>query len=150
MNTVVVNLDDYLSDEEKRQIARDAFREACAAKSVKDFERILDNAGYELVRKEVDAVFDGGMAEAVKARAIKVIEKLSDFTVFKKPDAWDREASKGFVHLQAAMSEAGPAIRARVNQIIETMPAEKIEDMIRYELAGAIIDKLTAKPQVQP
>lgn len=150
MNTVVVNLDDYLSDEEKRQIARDAFREVCAAKSAKDFERILDNAAYALVRQEVDAVFDGGMAELVKAKAVEVIKKLSDFTVFKKPDAWDREASKAYVHLQAAMSEAGPAIRARVNHIIESMDSEKIEDMIRYELAGAIIDKLTAKPQAQP
>lgn len=150
MNTISVNIDDYLSEDEKRSIARDSFRAACATKSKEDFERILSNAGYALVQKEVDAAFDGGMAEAVKAQALKVIERMSDFTVFKKPDAWDREASKGFVHLQAAMSEAGPAIRARVNQIIENMDPEKIEDMVRHELAGAIIDRLTAKPQVTP
>lgn len=150
MNTVSVNIDDYLSEDEKRSIARDAFRAACATKSKEDFDRILSNAGYALVKKEVDAAFDGHMVEIVKAKSIEVIGKLSDFTVFRKPDAWDREASKGFIHLQAAMSEAGPAIRARVNQIIENMAPEKIEDMIRHELAGAIIDRLTAKPQVTP
>lgn len=140
---ITVNVFDYLTDADMRQIMIDEFRVVAAQKAREDFQRILDNAAYELVRKEVDAVFDGGMAEAVKTRAIAVIDKLSDFTVFRKPDAWDREASKGWVHLQAAMDEAKPLISARVQQIVAGLGEENLRYLVEEQIGPAIIAKLT-------
>lgn len=144
MATVEIDIDDYLSEDEKRSIARDAFRLACAAHTKKDFERILSNAGYALVEKEVDAVFDGGMAETVKTTAINVIGNLTAHTVFKRPSAWDTESSKAYVHLQRAMDEAFPAIKERVSEIIAAMTEDDLRYLIERQVGDAILAKLTA------
>lgn len=139
---VEIDVDDYLSDRDKAAIARDAFRAVCDRTSRDDFERILSNAAYELVRKEVDAVFDGGMAATVKAKALHVIEHMPALTVFQRPNAWDREASKAWAHLQSAMDEAQPLIRARVDEVIAGISLDDMHDIVVDRVGVAIISKL--------
>ena len=142
MSEITVNIDEFLTDDDKREIAKSAFREAAERRSNKDFERILSNAGYALVQQEVDAVFDGEMASVVRDKAIEVIRAMSSITVFKRPDAWDREASKGWMHLQSAMDEAKPLIAERVNEIVRGMDITFLHDLIQDRIAVAIIEKL--------
>lgn len=149
MSEITINIDDYLGDEEKRQIARDEFRAACARRSDADFERILSNAAYDLVRKEVDAVFDGDMVATVRANAVKIINDLSSYNVFAKPNAWDREASKGWTYLQEAIEAARPAMVDRVLAIIDTMSAVDLRERIEDLVCDAIIGKLTAPAKVE-
>lgn len=143
-NEITVNIDDYLSHDEKAQIARDAFRSAAEMRSNADFERILSNASYHLVEKEVDAVFNGGMAALVRDKSVAIINNLSEFSVLRRPDAWGCEASKAWVHLQKAMDDAAPMIHARVQKIISDMSEEKLREMVEYEIVNAIVGKLTA------
>lgn len=145
MDAMMVDISDYLTDDDRRSIARDEFRKVCARRTEEDFQRILSNAAYDIVGKEVDAVFDEGMAAAVKAKAIKVIAGLSAFTVFRKPDAWDRAESKGWTHLQSAIDEARPLIAARVNQIVADMDEIDLRELVADQIGEAIIAKLTAK-----
>lgn len=144
MTEITINIDDYLSEDEKRQIARDEFRAACARRSAADFERILSNAAYDLVRKEVDDAFDGDMVDTVRAQAVKVINGLSSHTVFSPPNAWDRNASKGYTYLQEAVEAARPAMVERVLTIIDTMSAVDLRERIEDLVCDAIIGKLTA------
>ena len=144
-NEITVDLDDYLSNDDKVQLARDAFKAAAMRRSGEDFERILSNAAYSMVREEVNAAFDGDMVAVVKTRALDVINKLSAFTVFNKPDAWQREASKGWTHLQQAVDDAAPLIHARVQQIVSEMGEDRLRDMIESQIVAAIIGKLTAR-----
>ena len=146
-NTISLNLDDYLTDEDKRQIAITEFREVARAKSQADFERILSHAAYHLVHAEVDAVFDGKMAETVKEKAVSVIAKMSEHSVFRAPDALQREASKGWTHLQASIDEAAPLIRQRVAEIIEGYDSAALRELIEEQVTDAIITKLTAPAQ---
>ena len=144
MATIEVELTDHLSAEDMRRIAQAEFAEVCRSKSQADFERILSNAAYELVRREVDAVFDGKMVEQVREKAVSVIGSMSAMTVFKRPDAWDREASKGWTHLQTSIDEAQPAIAARVHEIIQSMDSSRLSDLIEDRIGIAILEKLTA------
>lgn len=140
----MIDLDDYVSEEEKKAIAIEEFRRIAGLKCAADFERILSNASYELVGKVVDQAFDGGMVETVKSKAIEVISTLSAFTVFKKPDAWDRGESKGWTHLQSAIDEAKPAIQARVNAIVADMSDDEFREIIASRISDAVIAKLAA------
>lgn len=146
MDNVTIDIDDYLSEAEKAEIAREAFRQACTSKSAQDFERILENSAYELVQREVDAAFDGKMAQTVKSKAIEVIKSLGVFTVFKPRNAWDRDESKGWTHLQAALDEHKGLISDRVADIIREMPEERIRDLLTDHLLDAIVDRLRVKP----
>ncbi|CAO3886329.1 hypothetical protein [Achromobacter mucicolens] len=149
MSEITINIDDYLSDEDKRQIARDEFRAACAGRSAADFERILSNAAYDLVRKEVDAVFDGDMVATVRANAVKIINDLSSYTVFAKPNAWDREASKGWTYLQEAIEAARPALAERVLAIIAEMDGDDLRGRLDGLIGDVIVSKLTAPAKVE-
>lgn len=149
MSEITINIDDYLGEEEKRQIARDEFRAACARRSAADFERILSNAAYDLVRKEVDDAFDGDMADTVRAQAVKVINGLSSHTVFSPPNSWDRNASKGYTYLQEAVEAARPLMVERVLTIIDTMSAVDLRERIEDLVCDAIIGKLTAPAKVE-
>lgn len=143
-NCIEIDLNEYLSEDERKQIAREEFRNQCARISQKDFERIISNSAYYMVGETVDAHFDGGMVEVLKANAIKVIKNLSSSTVFSPPSAWDRASSKGFDHMQAALDELKPMIQARVAELIASYNSEELREIIERQVGEAIISKLTS------
>lgn len=149
MSEITINIDDYLSDEDKRQIARDEFRAACARRSAADFERILSNAAYALVRQEVDAAFDGSMVETVRANAVKLISNLSSYSVFTPPTHWEREASKGWTYLQEAIEAAKPAMAERVLSIIAELDGDDLRGRLDGLIGDVIVSKLTAPAKVE-
>ncbi|BEG74469.1 MULTISPECIES: hypothetical protein [Achromobacter] len=149
MTDLTINIDDYLGEEEKRQIARDEFRAACAGRSAADFERILSNAAYDLVRKEVDDAFEGDMVATVRANALRVIRELSSFTVFNRPNAWDTESSKGWKYLQEAIEAAKPVMAERVLAIIAEMDGDDLRGRLDGLIGDVIVSKLTAPAGVE-
>ena len=73
-----IKVEDYLSTEELRQIAADAFTEAMRNKISEDLDRILSNAAYHAVWQKVD--------EIIAKKAVEVINDLTTFSVFRAPD----------------------------------------------------------------
>lgn len=141
-NEITLDLDQYISEDEKRQIAREEFREACRRSSKENFERILSNAGYEMVAAEVDKAFDDGMAATVKKNAIRVINELSGHSVFSAPNAWDREPSKGWQILQASVDESRSLIQERVQTIIQKYDDHQLREILEERMVDALIEKL--------
>ena len=77
MSELTINVDDYLSESDKRRIVTDAFSAAAAAHAQKDFERIISNSAYYLVGEIVDQHFDGSMVATLKDKAISVSPRAS-------------------------------------------------------------------------
>lgn len=144
MSELTINVDDYLSESDKRRIVTDAFSAAAAAHAQKGFERIISNSAYYLVGEIVDQHFDGNMVATLKDKAISVINNLSSSTVFSPPNAWDRAASKGFEHMQSALDELKPMIHQRVHDLIARYSSEELRSLIEEQIGDAIIKKLTA------
>ncbi|WP_313048091.1 hypothetical protein [Pseudomonas soli] len=144
MSELTINVDDYLSESDKRRIVIDAFSAAAAAHAQKDFERIISNSAYYLVGEIVDQHFDGNMVATLKDKAISVINNLSSSTVFSPPNAWDRAASKGFEHMQSALDGLKPMIHQRVHDLIARYNSEELRSLIEEQIGDAIIKKLTA------
>jgi len=142
MNEITIDIDYYLSDDEKRRIAMEAFREACQKKAAADFERILSNASYDLVHKEVDAAFNGDMISAVREKALKVISELGTYSVFRPGNPWDETQSKGWIYMQAALEAYKPQIHARVAEIIQGIDEVDVRDLLAQHLLDAIVARL--------
>lgn len=142
MTEITVDIDDYLDESQKRVIVAEAFRRASAQHAQKDFERIISNSAYYLVGEIVDEHFDGRMVEFLKAKTIDVINKLSSSTVFSPPNAWDREASKGWQQMQQAIEDLKPMIHQRVSDIIDDYDHSALRDLIETQVGEAIIKKL--------
>lgn len=142
MTDININIDDYISDQEKKYIAMSAFRSACERVSEENFERIIANAGYHLVEKEVDAAFDGKMRQKVREKSIEVINGLSTYSVFRPKDVWHNEQSKGWEALQSAIEDNQEAIRERVGKLVQEIDAEDIRQLLEDRLVGEIMSKL--------
>lgn len=143
-NKTTFNVSDYLDESDMKQIATEEFRSVCAKSSKENFERIISNSAYHLVGELVDQHFDGELIETLKVNAIKVVNSLSSSTVFSPPNAWDRQASKGFEHMQSALDELKPEIHVRVKQVIASYSSEDLRELIESQVSAAIMAKLAS------
>ena len=137
-----INIQDYVTEDDMRRIAEEEFRAMCRRSTTENFERILSNAAYAIVHKEVDEAFDAGMAETVKEKAIKIIQDFSAYSVFRAPNAWDKDASKGWTYMQAAIEGAKQLIDEKIESYVRDMPEETLRELVAERFADAMISRL--------
>lgn len=136
------NIDDYLSEERKAEIAKEMFRDAVRNKLREpgSLDRIMSNISYYTVFQEVDAaVEDGGetLRELIRERAFKVINKGSNYDVFRSKTAWS-DASTATKIIEELLQEKRDLIRDRVTQVINDMPFDGVKNEIRYVMRERI------------
>lgn len=146
MAIIEVNLDDYLSEGEKKSIAKQAFYDKCANKYMNDHERLFSNAAYRVVAELVNKEMDNDVSTIIKDKAISIIKDMTGYSIFKAPDAWDREASKGFTILQKALDESAHLIQARVEAIIGDLESAYITERLNELMYDVVRDRLIGKP----
>lgn len=146
MDIIEVNLDDYLSEDEKKSIAKQAFYDKCANKFMKDHERLFSNAAYGVVAEMVNKEMDNDVSTIIKNKAISIIQDMSSYSIFKAPDAWEREASKGFTILQKALDESAHLIQARVEAIIGDLESAYMTERLNELMYEVVHDRLIGKP----
>lgn len=146
MDIIEVNLDDYLSEYEKKSIAKQAFYDKCANKYMNDHERLFSNAAYRVVAELVNKEMDNDVSTIIKDKAISIINDMTGYSIFKAPDAWDREASKGFTILQKALDESANLIQARVEAIIGGLESAYITERLNELMYEVVRDRLIGKP----
>lgn len=134
-------IEDYLSDNEKHEIALAAFREICLEKFRSDSERIFSNAAYAAVMKAIDESFGGEAVERIKNKALEVIDDLSVHTVFKRKDAWEKGDSEAYKSLNDAIIASQPHIQRKVEAVIDSIT----EDNLRLNLSDCMEDLLDRK-----
>lgn len=130
----------YLTEEEKQQIVRDEFSQYVRNQFEKDHERIFNNAAYSVIYAAVNEHFNGEMAAKIKEKAIEVIEGLSTYTVFKRKDAWDKDESKGFIALNQSIEELRPAIKDKLQSLIDSLDEGELNELLKDE-AVYLLDK---------
>lgn len=125
-----INIEDHLTAEEMKQIARDAFAEQCAEKFRTDHERIFGNVAHKIVWGEVDKLIDGDIAEAIAQRVAEIIPKISDYTVFRAKGVYDRDESPGQTAIKAAVKYHECALRDRVAHLAKTITKQNVIDLL--------------------
>jgi len=135
-----IDVKDYLSEDEMEEICRDAVRNRVSEllRTEQDVHRFLSNNCYELVWKAVDEKCPDNMLEVLASKIPGIVEGLSSFNVFRAPDAWDREATKGWTLLQKAVSEAEPLIKERVAELIKRIDLQTIRYLIDEHIDNII------------
>lgn len=128
-----INVEDYLDRDEIKDIIKNQISYIVG----KDAERLLTNSAYYVVFKAIDEALDNSAKEFIKAKAIAIINELSEYSVFKKKDAWGKEDSIAYQTLQEAMNENKDLIRQKVREAIKNRDYEKdIERSMDYISEG--------------
>lgn len=122
------NIDQYLSEEDKKRIAEEVWRERLHDKFSQDNERIISNAAYDIVREMCESIvpnFNELLTEKVKG----AITKLSVYEVFRAPDAWDRKATVGWTMMNEIVLSKRQRLENRVEKIID-----ELEPQVEWDL----------------
>lgn len=141
-----VKIEDYLSEEEIREICKNALYH----KIIEDMRKlnvndIIANISYGEVAAMVDTYVgeDDFCKKEIPKKVREVIAGLSTFTVFRKADAWERKNSVAYDIMEEECRAARPLIKARVEQIINEYAFPQLErSEIMYTIADVLTDRL--------
>ncbi len=123
------DLEDYLTEEMKIEIAKEAFRDQCLDKFREDSERIFSNVAYKAVWQIVDEVFDGKAAQVVAEKIPKIIDELSEYSVFRA-DSFGAGKSVGQKAIDVAVVANQDAINSAVMKAAKSINRDYILDAV--------------------
>lgn len=115
-----IKVEDYLSREDITEMIRYQLNVAIR----KDAERILSNTAYAVVFEAVDKALDNEAKDIIKEKTLDIINKLSEFTLFRRADAWGAKASVGQEIVDKALVDNTATIYKRVESIIAELNIE--------------------------
>ncbi len=140
-----IDFSKYLTEEERKSIAEDAFRQNCAERFKADAERIFSNSAYHAVEKLVNEAHDGKTSEIIAAKTLEVINSLSTYTVFGRKDSWERQDSEGYKALNDAIIRHKSAIDERLKKLIDELDPVELTEMLRERAAELLDEELFGK-----
>lgn len=135
------DIDDYLTESDRKRIAEEVYRDALYAKIRDDKERIISNAAYQAVSKmcgEAIPDFQDLLIQNIK----KVITQLSARTVFEAPDHWGSKGNTAWHMLSQITTEKRERIENRVNKIIDELSVQDCSIDIEWEVRQLLLKRL--------
>jgi len=141
-----MNVNEYMDPDEIREIL--ANRIDKHLKDESELNRAISNCSYSIVYKMVDSVFGESLEKILSEKVTGLVQGLTEFSVFKKADAWDRPSNTAYKVLEKAVADNEQKINDRVATIIdnldpsklpgldETGLSERLDDIIRDRLFG--------------
>lgn len=136
---VNINLEDYLGRDEIKDIVIDVLRHHVKLYFEKEEQRdrILSNISYKIVFDMVDKHFDLNLSEILKEKVIKIINKLSEYSVFRTKSSYENKNSIAQNILEDAVKKNENLIHLKIKEIIEKVDYEKtlpdIGEILAYE-----------------
>lgn len=115
-----ITVEDYLSREDITEMIRCRLNEAIR----KDAERILSNTAYAVVFEAVDKALDDKAKDIIKEKTLDIINRLSEFCLFRRADAFGGKASVGQEIIDKALVDNTAAIYKRVESMIAELNIE--------------------------
>lgn len=143
-----INIQDYFSDEQIKEIAeqelRSAFREQFRKEA--DVERVITNLSIEYVHALVAEQWGEDFDELLREKVRDAIEKDVGYHVFRRKDAWDRTESPAVAILDEECKNSRPLIRECVEKRIKEYPFSELDkDEIGDVIYEVIMEKILKK-----
>jgi len=126
-----VRIEDYLTEDQMREIAIEEWRRICSEACNGHQERIISNVAHDVVVTMVAEALGETALEQIRAKAVSVIENLTEFTVFKRPDAWDRGPSPAYAALMDAVKNNKDLVDKKVGQCIAQLSKRDALEIIK-------------------
>jgi hypothetical protein len=128
-NEVVVRIDinEYLSESEKKEYAIQAFKETIKKAMFKDkdgvqldseIQRVIGNISHSIVMDEVQKYIPNAEG-IIKQKVLKIIKEDSlNYQVFKKKDVWDKEESLAVTYINETIRLNKELFQNRIKETI--------------------------------
>ena len=144
MSKIEINVEDYLSEEEIKDILKSVIKEEVRKKFLNDtkqLERIIINNSYDILFNMIDETFDMDVKTIVKNKTIELINKRdTDFGIFRVKNAWDREDSIGTIFVKQIMTDNFKILENSVISAMKQIP----KSVINSQLKEVLITKMNS------
>lgn len=146
---VTIKLEDYLSEEEIKEIAKEQIAYSIREKFRKesDVERIITNLSYEFLFKAVSEAVGKDSFELIKSKVTELLEDDSHirYCLWRKKDAWENEESPAITILNKAIEDNRGLIENRVFEMVSNYNFNEAKDEIYDVVCNAIEKQLFGK-----
>lgn len=134
-----INIEDYLSENEIKEIVEEEFRDRIKELFRKEAAttRIISNLGYYNTFKIIEEVVPD-FKELIKEQTKKQCQNISSYSVFRKKDEFRREDSLAQKYLEEAVEDNKEIINEKVVEILKKLNEQDIAN----EICGLIEDKI--------
>lgn len=146
---VAIKIEDYLSEEEIKDIAKEQI--ACAIrekfKKERDIERIITNLSYEFLFKAVSESIGEDSFEKIKNTVVSLLEDDSHirYSIWRRKDAWENEQSPAVDIMYQAIKDNHELIENRVYELISNYDFNEAKEEIYNVVCNAIEKQLFGK-----
>lgn len=122
-----IDIDKYISEEEKKEIALDIFRDKIKeafggdeySHSGKERDRVIKNAVAHWITEYIENLLTEDDKQIIQNNVIESIKKANySFYIFQKPDVWDRTEYTAYQIITQVVKENEPFIKEKVNEEI--------------------------------
>lgn len=151
MKEIMINIDDYLTNEEIKEIIGEEIKENIRIniRDNKSITTFLNNLSYkyvwEIIEDEVEKKLDGIAKEVITEKVVEIIKKLSSYDVFRSGDYFNKKSIAQKI-LDDAVEENKEILQKKVKEILEK---EYLGIQAREEMAeivsNAIYELLSVK-----
>ena len=140
---VEIDINEYLSEEDKKEIAIDVFRQQVKTQLFKssdgtvqsdsEIQRVIGNITHEIVFQEVQKYIPDAK-EQIEKGVKRAIGKDMSYQVFKKKDAWDKDESLAISYMREEVKANEESFKARIREV-----------MANYDLEPSLNEELSNK-----
>ena len=138
---ITINIDDYLSESEKKEYAIEAFKEAVkyglfkGKQSIQldsEIQRVIGNISHGIVMEEVQKYIPN-CEQLIKDKTLEIIQN-EDFSyqIFHKKDVWNNEESLAVTYMNETIKSCKETFQKRIKETIEN-----------YDLSNDIAEQIS-------
>jgi len=139
-----INISDYVSEEDKREIAQQAFREMCCDDFKNDHERtrIISNAAYKTTYTMVDEAISEPLDCLIRDSTVRIIKELTTYTVFGRKGIYQGSDTKARGILEQCVEDNKEFLNEQIRDIIAGMDEDILEEHLKEEALILLDEKL--------
>ena len=138
-----LNVDEYLSEQDKRMLARNAFREAIAEWSSNNAERIITNYVYHWIDEKVDEILGEDHKKFIERKVSETLNKVDfSYHIFRTPNAWERSENEGQKVLREAIHDNHNLVKEKVETTLKDMNSNDLTEHLEEVIKSIIEEKV--------
>ena len=147
---IEIDIDDYLSEEDKHDIAKNLFKQTLEngfikidkEKRIDNYERVITNSVHNYLENEVDKIIGSDFKQILHKSVKKVLSKDLTFTVFRNQSIWNDKKSIAQEMLDEIVIENREIAERKVKKALDNLNTDNIEDYFVDVLKEVILNKL--------
>ena len=125
--TFEIKVDDYLTEDEIKDIVIDEVRSSVRSRNEENLTRIIKNASHYWFRDIVSEVMGENFNEKIEEQVKEILSKVSSYTIIRD-GSYGEKPSKAYLLIQEYVEKH--------KSILENRVKEKIESLSEFDVLG--------------